>query len=551
MTAFATPAWYRHFYLLAALRLRLAMNAASSAGWAMRVFVFSLACAPAVPAFFFTSALFRVPAIAESPVWPFFILNLLGFVTSAVWCIWPLLNAGVDEPSEVSRYRAFPISPVRLLVVSGAASLFEPRALVFAAPLAGATWAFSTQHAISIPAAFVLLMLALALNAALSRVGIYAALNVLRSPRNAELLGGGFVAFLLAASFIPPVDTRWLTQVGRAGLNALSPRVLENAALALGRVPSGYLGEGLRHLALHHTVGVGAYAIGLVSWTFLASTVAYRLLLRHYRSLGAGVARATVPAARRNPFQGSTSLFVTLASREALELWNNPRARLLVAVPFVLGILLKLLSARDLAAFVAGDTADAWLMGGLALYGALVLASHFGQNAFGYEGWGFARFLTAPLPLAVVLRVKNIVHATAALTLAGTVVGFYKVYFGAGSWVDAGVTLLGSVTMLAGLLAVGNVLSVLFPTRFDATLQRKDRPPFIASLLGVAAASAAVSPFITTLASAGHAGLALRHVAALVLPTLFALALYALSFPLVARILVRRREAILHALTRH
>ena len=38
-------------------------------------------------------------------------------------------------------------------------------------------------------------------------------------------------------------------------------------------------------------------------------------------------------------------------------------------MPFVLAILLKLLSGRDLFVYLLGQSADAWLMGGLSVYG--------------------------------------------------------------------------------------------------------------------------------------------------------------------------------------
>jgi ABC-2 type transport system permease protein len=81
----------------------------------------------------------------------------------------------------------------------------------------------------------------------------------------------------------------------------------------------------------------------------------------------------------------------------------------LAAVPFVLGILLRLLSGRDLFVFFLGQTADAWVLSGLTMYGAILLGSTFSQNSFAYDGHGFAVFVTAPLDLGLVLRAKNLV----------------------------------------------------------------------------------------------------------------------------------------------
>ena len=50
----------------------------------------------------------RLRAVAESNVWPYFILNLLCFVTTAVWVTWPLLSAGVDDHSRAVPLRRLP-----------------------------------------------------------------------------------------------------------------------------------------------------------------------------------------------------------------------------------------------------------------------------------------------------------------------------------------------------------------------------------------------------------------------------------------------------------
>jgi ABC-2 type transport system permease protein len=251
----------------------------------------------------------------------------------------------------------------------------------------------------------------------------------------------------------------------------------------------------------------------------------------------------------QNPFVRLQSRAGSLFARELLDLWSNPRARLLVSVPFVLAIFLKVLSGRALFGYFVGLRADAWLMGGLALYGAIVLGSTFSQNAFAYDGYGMAVLLCAPVPLGAVLRAKNAAHALAALSLGLLALVFYRLYFGAGGGWDAALTVASLLALVPVLLCAGNFLSVVFPVKFYANLQRRDRLPLIASMIGVGAASAGCAPFAYVLRRAtgspnstdalwvlGCAGLCW--------------ALYLLLFPAAVRALEARREVVFQRVIR-
>jgi ABC-2 type transport system permease protein len=251
-----------------------------------------------------------------------------------------------------------------------------------------------------------------------------------------------------------------------------------------------------------------------------------------------------------NPFRRTRSTFQTLVVREALDLWNNPRARLLAAVPFVLAILLKLLSGRALFVFFLKDAADAWVMGGFAVYGAIVLSSTFSQNAFAYDGHGFVVFLAAPVPLGDVLRAKNVVHGAVGGVMAVLVVAFYVPYFRAGSAVDVGCALLAVAALIPVLLAAGNFLSVVFPVKFHANLKRRDKLPFAASMLGLAAASLGTAPFVAALKACGAEAPSLSTLAWLSGSAVVAWLAYAGTLSVALRLLDARREVVLRAVTR-
>jgi ABC-2 type transport system permease protein len=233
-----------------------------------------------------------------------------------------------------------------------------------------------------------------------------------------------------------------------------------------------------------------------------------------------------------------------------IDLWNNPRARLLASVPFVLAILLKVLSGRALFVYLLGGTADATVMGGLAVYGAVVMASTFSQNAFAYDGHGFAVFLAAPMALGDVLRAKNLVHASAGLLLALLVTLFYLVYFRAGSALDVACALAGVVAMVPVLLFVGNFLSVFFPVKFHANLKRRDKLPFLASMIGIGAASVGAAPFGLALKLQGKDGPALSSLGLILGAAAINWVLYRALLPVAVRLLEQRREVILRSVTR-
>src|SRR6218665_2756233 len=403
----AAPGFFRHLWLLWGLRLNIGLNQGSGRSPLLAVGAFLLSSAPAWGLGVTFYGLMRLPAVAQNDVWPFFILNLLCFTTAAVWVTWPLMSAGVDDHSELSRYAAFPISPFRLLIASTGASLLEPRALVFYAPLTGAALGYASMHPVRLKAfALLLYVLFALLNAAWSRVGLYVVLNVLREKHSAQLLGGGFVLFLVGASLIPPIDTSWLTAVGEGGVDKLDMAIIVDATLALGRGPPGLFGDALLELSYGYRHNALADGLGMLFFTVMGLGIAYALLLRFHRGVGRAGPVGKV-AKDGDPFAHTRSRFTTLLVREALDLWRNPRARLLAAVPFVLAILLKLTSGRGLLEFAVGASADAWLMGGLCIYGAVVMASTFSQNTFAYDGHGLALLIAAPVELGDVLRAKN------------------------------------------------------------------------------------------------------------------------------------------------
>lgn len=491
--------------------------------------------------------LFTHESVATDPPLTLFLLLLVGFLTSTLWAMWPVVTATVDDAAEIARFASFPIAPERLFIASLVASLVEPRALPLWGALAGSSAAMVSQGAAWPVAAVATLGLALC-SAAWGRAGLHALLDVLRSRRSAEAMGAGLLLLLFAAAFVPPPDLSWLKGL-TGGAPQVDSRLLAGATFLFTVVPTGGWAWALRSSALAQPWGVFAFLCSLAMATALGTTVAWLLLARFHRHAGRALPRAGAPSSSARAF-GTTSLFLVLVEREVRDVLLNPRVRVMAALPFFLTILLKLVGARALAEAALGGQADAWLMGGVAAYGALVLGGGLSQNAFGYDGHGATLLMAAPVPPSMVLRAKNVVHAGSALLLSLALIAFYSVLIATPpAWALVAACATAPWQAL-WLVSVGNVLSVLLPVRFSPSLKRRDRPPPASVAAGLVAAMIAVLPGSLLLRSFAPHEPPWPALVAMWLCVPAAFWLRGASEKLAMRLLSTRRSQLLRALTR-
>ena len=120
---------------------------------------------------------------------------------------------------------------------------------------------------------------------------------------------------------------------------------------------------------------------------------------------------------------------------------------------------------------------------------------------------------------------------------------------GAGAGWDALLAMVSLGALVPVLLTAGNFLSLAFPVKFHANLQRRDRLPLIASMLGVAAASLGCAPFALSLRTA-HQRPGPTQVLLVLACAALSWGLYALLVPTAVRALEARREAVFQGVTR-
>ena len=548
--------FFGHLGLIWRLRLTVAANRFRSAAGAAPVVLGGLALGSVSLGLGWGAfAMLSAPAVAASPLWSSFLLRMTVFLLSAVFVTWPVLSAGVDEHTELSRFATFPIRPWRLFAASSVSALFEPRAVVFYPIVVGAALGYAAHRPFPPLQGALLVFAYLCFNVAWGRAGLTLVLNVLRHRRSAEILGVLFLGVLFLATLAPPipVDIGWiyaLFEQGGAAVAALGDRlaIAQAASEVIGRTPPGLLAVGLEEAAGGWSILAGLRVFELLFWALVGSAFSFWLLLRFYR----GTARPAPPR-RERAWIGSGArggAFGALVEREASDWLRNPKARLLCSVPFFLCILLKLVSARELAAAFFGEATDLWLLWVLCTYAGLVVGANFAQNIFAYDGAGLALLWAAPVRLGTIVAAKNLVHGAGALLVSLLLTAFYGLYVHPFGPASAAAALLALLAQVPVLLAAGNFLSVLAPRKFHASLRRRDRPPALATFGGLAAAAFSVAPTAALIRGLGREAPGAATLAALFGLALLGWLAYWRLLPRACGLLETRRERVLRQVMR-
>jgi ABC-2 type transport system permease protein len=313
-------------------------------------------------------------------------------------------------------------------------------------------------------------------------------------------------------------------------------------------VPPGYLGQALRALAEQQPLAALLEAAALLLLIIPGFWIA-RLQMDRSLHTGGPTAGLLSGWPGQSGFLAARNPLAVLRLREALDLWRNPRARLLATVPLILIVMLKLFSARELLVFFFGSESDLWFTAALGLYAATLLAITFACNAFGHDGRALGLLLTLPVTVEQILLSKAQIQALATLLSGCLCAVFYWSYVSTGPGAHLMLILPGVAAMTPLLVSAGLTISILYPVSFDSTLNRRPRQPWLVSLFGLVLASLASLPLMAGL----HLYLNGQPLAAILLLLLTNLIAWPLGYrmlPLQARLFERRRAEVLTAITR-
>ena len=479
------PGFIHHVALLWRLRMVMTKNGDKQWGQYGRVFSIVLVSIPSLLLGGFTFWFMSHPSISSELVVSQFYLNLLCFVTAMLWILWPVLSAGVEDGSERDRYSQFPISETRLLSASIISGVLKPVGFFMFAPLIGASIGYlKGQGATAYGPALLLLLAFITMCATWSQAGVYLLRDIFRAKSNGRALTLTLLVFITIGMLLPQVDISWLYEKsGGVGINSkIELEEFANIASAFAKIPPGYLGEGLFSLVEHRTNGFILECVAMFSLAFLGLLNAkYRLQKSSYKS-------ASYQSLQQHQwllFTGRGGVDKTLAQRELFELWRNPRFRLLAIVPFFLIVVLRLVSADELMFHFFENISQLWLMAGVGIYAAALILLTFTHNTFAYDGRGLLNLMSAPITPKHILLAKAKVHSMMSLCLGFFACLFYWQYVTVDVSVDWVFVALAGVFVLVPVVAsFGLWISVHYPIKFDASLNRRERQPLLVSLAG-------------------------------------------------------------------
>jgi ABC-2 type transport system permease protein len=455
-----------------------------------------------------------------------------------IWQTWTAvsLTLGDRDTLDLRRFLLYPISPRRVWSVGLlSAAVADPFTLFWMALLTGAFGgaALARPGAWLAPLALTLLAFAAAT----------AALVALLQELGARLARSRwFRELILVVALVG-----WAALLVTTGIAAESPRVLADAlarvqwvayppALAVAAARLLYAGRGAE--AWPWIAALAAAAAG----TALA---AYRLALSSARSGGEGaVIRQGAPALSPGIVGRVAG---PLVEKELRYLARNPAVRVYSAVlPAVTAIVAWHLARNPISG--APELSAALPVLVMAAYVHLV-SQAFWLNAFGWEHGGARALFLAPVRGETVLRARNralsvasfllfVASAAAAVSVAG--------------WPPAW-ALCGALALHVGLgpalHGAGNVVSVLNPRAVALGARRGAPIPPLSSLGGLAIVSAVGGVFGAPVLLGVWTGSPWAMVPCWALLAVAAYGAYRVTLPRVGRLLERRREEILAAVT--
>jgi hypothetical protein len=537
------PGRLRLIWLLLALRLRLSARRGSRNA-AIGGSLFALLSLVAVGALGWGG--YRLTVLLSqaqaASTWLHFMLALLTFLLALFWVIWPVVAAQINEAGELGRYLLFPIAPRRFHLAQTVTALVEPTSLLFTAPLIGVIAALGQAAALPVSLAWLPLLCFVLMNICCGRMFQLLLLNVMASRRSAEALSLALLLSLGLSFFVPTVDASWLfARLGSFGGSEADLALLVRTTATLTITPPGWLARSLIALAEGERLTALLYAAMMIALAAASWLVGLWLLRRYYLGEKGKSRSPRLSPPRRRRLRICRSLFVAMVQRELGSLLNNPKVRLLFAVPLFLVIILKVVGASQLLAYLWHDAWAAKLLTILAGYTLSVLAGQFFANSFAYDGPALRQILLSPVPLTRWVLARNLAQLVLATSQFAALVAL--VVFGLPGAHSTGL-LLPIAAFGLGLpttLAVGNLLSARYPRRFDFRLARRDRPVGI-SLIWIIAALGACAGLLL-LADQLHSGV----VAAL---PLLGVLVYAALLPIGARWIDRHHELLLHEIAR-
>jgi hypothetical protein len=546
----------RHVLLIARLQWLIFKNSLRS-GVARVDLVFRILVSGSLAAVAIAIGTGLAVAFAVHPPAPYDVA-IVSFLLAGIlvyWQVVPLLLASSGLGVDVGRFRHFPVSDRILFAIDLLVGALDPVALSIYPPLAGLAMGLSIQAPAWAPVIVAGLLAFAAFNVALSRLIVRLLERLLANRRVKEIV----LVLVFLVAFVPQImlmrgnDSRD-TPAPRAG--SFDERVA-SAASYLAWTPPG-LAAGA---AAGHDRGRLLALAGMLAFGAALLALSYRQLHAPARERPSTADRRA-PAAARSVASPGPSRATDQESRITSPSWVSParaaivrkEIRYVYRSPRTLVVYLgAFLGSAIFAVFLGTLPSAIWrseyALPGFCLFGLWQVSFLF-TNALCFDGHGAKLYFMSPVRGADVLAGKNAVAAMTVALQTVLVTLCFQLFVTAVTPRVLVLTALAVATALLLMLAAGNVLSSLFPHPVSTKKlmgQTASGMQLFASLLmvGVVFSLVAAGPI-----AGGLLESRVIAPAALAVELACAVALYALSVSRGGRLLERRAERVVEALTK-
>jgi ABC-2 type transport system permease protein len=483
-------------------------------------------------------------------------LPALFWIVFVFWQFFPIVTTAMTASFDSTNLLRFPITYSSYFLLNLAYGCADP------VSIAATYWLFCIAAGCTAAApvylwtALPVVVLFAAVNLLLGRALLAWIDRWLAQRRTREIMGFLFVLLLISFQLIGPLASRWQHLSGSANsrITALLPyqRVL----------PPGLAGDALIRAGQGDVGRAVLYSIALAAYASLCGALFAWRLRAQYR--GENLSETAAPAATTTRgkhavqmswrLKGLSPPVAAAFEKEVRSLLRSGPILFTLIVPvLVLFIFRARFSVAHHAASGAGLPVSSNLMPFVFPVGAayaLLILTNLIYNSLGTEGPGIQFYFVAPIRFQSVLQGKNLAYCIVMLIDVVTIWVGVRFLYQAPSVSIVITTLLALVFALQVDLAVGNVLSLYFPKKYDMAVFGRNNTSRVSVLIGLA-----VQAVIFGIAAAAlFLGYILHRqwLSDIILVLLAAVALigYRLSLTACNRIASDRREALAAELCR-
>jgi ABC-2 type transport system permease protein len=417
-------------------------------------------------------------------------LPALFWVVFVFWQLFPIVTTAFAAAFDSTNLLRFPIAYRSYFLLALAYGCADPVSLAAIFWLLCIVAGCSVAHPVFLGASLPVVILFAALNLLLGRALMAWIDRWLAQRRTREIMGFLFLVVMISFQLIGSVASRWQHLAHSAGGRIAALLAYERA------LPPGLAGDALVHGARGDVVGVVVRCAALAAYASIFGVLFAWRLRAQFR--GENLSESAAPAAIQGPrsiyqswrLKGLSAPVAAVFEKEVHSLLRSgPMLFTLIAPILVLFIFRARTSVVHHGAKGAFMPGSSHMMAFIFPIGAaytLLVLTNFIYNCLGAEGPGIQFYFVAPIEFQAVLLGKNLAYCVVLL--------FDIVLVWVGVWFLYQVpraeivftTLLALLFALQVDLAVGNVLSLYFPKKYDMGVLARRNTSQVAVLIGLA-----------------------------------------------------------------